>query len=256
MIGTARRAADLPPPPADLLERASLFVDFDGTLVDFAPHPDQVRVDDALRDLLVRLAAYLGGRLAVISGRPLDQLARLLSPLMLPLVGSHGLEWRLPDGREIRPPADPALDGAVERARVFATTHGLGLEVNPYGVALHSRLVPDKAEAASDFFATLAATTGLSLQHGARVSELCTPGGDKGSGLRRMMREPLFALGRPVMVGDDLTDEHGFGAANADGGSSVHVGQSGQTLAQFAVPSVERLHQWLTSILNPGSTAR
>ena len=54
-------SASLPPPPADLLAGASLFLDFDGTLVELAATPDAVAVAPELPGLLERLAARLPG---------------------------------------------------------------------------------------------------------------------------------------------------------------------------------------------------
>ena len=60
-----------PPPPIELLREASLFLDFDGTLVDIAPRPDAVRVSAELADVLSRLQQCLGGRVAIV-GDPKD----------------------------------------------------------------------------------------------------------------------------------------------------------------------------------------
>ena len=59
---------------ADLLcPSCALFLDFDGTLVDLAERPEDVVVPPPLVDTLRELHAYLGGALAVISGRPIEQ---------------------------------------------------------------------------------------------------------------------------------------------------------------------------------------
>lgn len=64
----------LPSPPHYLLTGASLLLDLDGTLVEIASKPDGIRVDHRLRELLARLSQQFDGRLAIISGRPVDQL--------------------------------------------------------------------------------------------------------------------------------------------------------------------------------------
>ncbi|HEX7656599.1 MAG TPA: trehalose-phosphatase, partial [Sphingomonas sp.] len=89
---------DLPPPPADLLANASLFLDFDGTLVDLADTPDAVAVGRPLADLLDRLLDRLEGRVALVSGRSIAKLDDLLGAHALPIVGSHGAETRLAGG--------------------------------------------------------------------------------------------------------------------------------------------------------------
>ncbi len=53
----------------------------------------------------------------------------------------------------------------------------------------------------------------MDVQRGAMVVELRPTGATKGDALRAFMTEPDFAGARPVFVGDDLTDEHGFAAA-------------------------------------------
>ena len=46
----------------------SLFLDFDGTLVEIAPGPDAILVPSSLRDGLIDLATRLEHRLALVSG--------------------------------------------------------------------------------------------------------------------------------------------------------------------------------------------
>ncbi|HYP80779.1 MAG TPA: trehalose-phosphatase, partial [Steroidobacteraceae bacterium] len=60
--------------------RIGLFLDVDGTLLEFAPRPEEVRVDAATRTLLFRLQGLLQGALALVSGRSLQQLDELFHP--------------------------------------------------------------------------------------------------------------------------------------------------------------------------------
>ncbi len=52
----------------------ALFLDFDGTLVEIAPRPEAIEVAPDLVDTLETLRRRLGGALALVSGRPIDQL--------------------------------------------------------------------------------------------------------------------------------------------------------------------------------------
>lgn len=49
-------------------------MDVDGTLLDFAKHPDDVAVDARLHGDLASMCTRLGGAVALLSGRPLSQL--------------------------------------------------------------------------------------------------------------------------------------------------------------------------------------
>ena len=237
--------ASLPPPPPALLDGASLFLDFDGTLVDFVIDPAAAAADQRLRTLLRDLWAGLDGRLAILSGRSLADLTARLDLGEIAMAGSHGLERRSADGTVICAPIPPELAIATLAARTFATAHDLLLERKPAGVALHFRDA-QHAEAAVDAFArALAADTGLELQSGKCVRELKVPGADKGDAVRAFMAEPPFIVGSPVVVGDDLTDEHAFIAAVALGGSAILVGEPRDTDALFRLPTVEATLDWL-----------
>ena len=63
-------------PPYD---RTALLIDLDGTLLDIAPTPDSVVVPDGLTDTLTALRAHLGDALAIVTGRPIETVDRLLT---------------------------------------------------------------------------------------------------------------------------------------------------------------------------------
>src|SRR3954469_23235360 len=80
---------------ADLLSPAcALFLDFDGTLVDIAPEPGAVTVPSSLVPTLDALHGFLGGAVAVVSGRPIAEIDQFLAPLRLATAGIHGAERR------------------------------------------------------------------------------------------------------------------------------------------------------------------
>lgn len=238
----------LPPPPGiGALQPASLFIDFDGTLVDLIDRPDQVRVDPALRQLLTSLATALDGRLALVSGRSVAQLDRFLGPLgrTLAVAGSHGAERRGAAGKLIAPDRLPALAAAEAALAQFATDHpGVLVEPKTLGVALHYRLKPEHQAAAQQLCRDVAAIHGLSVQLGKMMVEV-RGAGDKGEAVRAFMSEPPMAGGRPIFLGDDLTDEPGFAAAHALDGAGILVGPPRQTAAAYRLDDVEGVRAWL-----------
>jgi len=234
----------MPPPPA-LPADASLFLDLDGTLVEFAVSPDGIDVCDDLRALLKGLQSRLGGRLAVISGRALADLAGHLGLPDLAIAGSHGAERRHADGRFESAEIPPSIADAAAEAAAFADDHQLIAEGKPMGVAVHFRSQPALEETVDRFVAQSAERHGLTVQKGAMVRELRAPGRNKGDVVRLYMSEAPFDAGRPVMVGDDATDEDAFEAVNALGGASILVGPERPSLAQFRLPDVDSVKQWL-----------
>lgn len=244
--GTLSPARSLAPPPHGLLNDASLFLDFDGTLVDLAERPDLVRVSPMLPDLLARLASRLDGRVALVSGRGAQEVAALIGAPDLTIAGSHGAEIRSGSGHVSAPPRPVVLDEALAAIDAFAARHpGLLVEDKPQGVALHYRRLPEAAQACQTLAADLAQRLGLHLQPGKMVVELRPAGHDKGTAVRQLMRQPAMTGTRPLFIGDDRTDEAAFRAVADMGGAGILVGPAQDTAAIHQLPDVASVHAWL-----------
>ena len=234
-------------PPRDLLRGASLFLDFDGTLVDIAPSPDEVFVTDELGALLERLFDKLEGRVAILTGRSSANVEELIGSARLAIGGHHGLETRM-GGKVISAAERPSvLDSVVDQLRTFEREHpGVIVEEKPLGVALHFRAVPAAEDACRAAIAQAARETGLVVQPGKMVFELRPSGADKGDALQKLAREAPFHRARPVFLGDDLTDEAAFLAARKLGGSGVLIGEARATAANYRLESVADAIEWLS----------
>jgi trehalose 6-phosphate phosphatase len=234
-------------------DRWALFLNVDGTLLEFADKPDAVRSTPRLKVLLQKACLDLGGAVALVSGREIAGLDRLFAPLRLPAAGLHGAERRSADG------ALEYLDGLGERLGPvkrslmrFVERHaGLLLEDKGPAVALHYRRAPALGEECGRTIALAAqaAGDGFHVQSGKMVYELKPHGQDKGTAVVAFMDEPPFAGRTPVFIGDDVTDEDGFRAANRMGGLSIRVGGAGETAARYRIDTVERLIRWLEANL-------
>jgi trehalose 6-phosphate phosphatase len=241
-------AAPLPPPPG-CVARLALFLDLDGVLAPLAPTPDAVGPDPRRSAVLRTVSDRLDGRVAIVSGRPLHEIDRIADGAVTSASGVHGLERRRADGRTLTAEPHEGVREAVAAFQAFARERpGLIVEDKQVAAGLHYRGAPDHAEAAQALARDLAERTGLKLQPGKLVLELKTPGADKGTALTAFMAEPPFAGSVPVMVGDDLTDEHGFLAAEALGGFGVLVGPPRQTAARHGLDDVERVLKWLDEV--------
>lgn len=231
--------AQLPAAP-DLLRRHALLLDIDGTLLDIAPRPDAVRVPPGLPGLLKSLHAQLGGGLALVTGRPLEQARALLGPL--PTAAEHGAVLHIPPA----PPRRLALP-RVPYAWQQATTTllhahpGTLLELKHGGFVLHYRGAPDAGPALETALRPLLATDPrFELLPAAMAWEIRPAGADKGRALRALMAVPGFAGRLPLFIGDDVTDLAAIDAARALGGIGLHMADS------FGTPG--RLRQWLMTL--------
>lgn len=230
--------------------RAAWFLDFDGTLVDLAETPDQVRVEAEVVDMVRELAHASRGAVALISGRRIKDIDRLFAPLSLPVAGQHGAERRSAGGRFHRYPANRRGIGTMHgmlRAWVERRPGPL-LENKGSTIAVHYRQAPELAEPLGAFMLELVARTRgrYCLQGGKMIFEIRPSGMDKGSAVLEFMQEPPFIGRTPVFVGDDITDESAFAAVLGLGGASVKVG-NGDTIAPWRLQGVADVHAWIRS---------
>jgi trehalose 6-phosphate phosphatase len=241
--GALKHRTEPPPLRCD----QALFLDFDGTLVEIAPAPSLVRVPAELPHLLGELADRLGGAVAVVSGRPLDELVRMLAPFAGAIAGDHGLERRYGDGNVTRCLTRPELDRFRPLATDFATRHdGVLLEDKGASLALHYRHAPSLAARCHALVrrAAQASNGALAAVAGKMVIELMPRSAGKGRAIAEFLADAPFRGRVPVFIGDDTTDEDGFAAVNPLSGVSVHVG-GGTTIARHNLATVGDVWAWL-----------
>jgi trehalose 6-phosphate phosphatase len=244
--------ATIPPPCGS---KSALFLDLDGTLLEIAATPGEVLVSERLLHVLASLREGLDRAVALVSGRSIAEIDRLIGLPGLAVAGIHGGERRDASGRLHRLPADPRIDDARRALAAFAMRHpGLLLEDKGTALALHFRQAPGMEPAARAVVADALAASGAAfeVQAGKRVLEIKPAGASKGRAIELYMAEPPFAGRVPVFIGDDLTDEPGFEVVNRMNGYSVRVGAADWSRAQWSLPDVPRVLDWLESGCGPG----
>jgi trehalose 6-phosphate phosphatase len=247
------------PDPADANDRWALFLDVDGTLIEFAATPDGVSVDPSVNEILLGLDRRFGHAVALVSGRSIDQLDHLFAPLRHTVAGLHGLERRGPDGQVTRADCDATgLDRVRTSFAQFTDTHPEAIvEDKGMAVALHFRRAPGLADKADALAQQLVADPiancddGLVLQHGKMVVEFRPRGPHKGDVVEAFMAVAPFKGRVPVFIGDDITDEDGFKAVNRMSGHSIRVGSNETSAATWRIDSVAELRDWLGGLAAP-----
>jgi len=216
----------------------ALFLDIDGTLLDIAPTPAGVIVPQSLLNSLSRLYERLGGALALISGRGLNDIDALFSPLHLPASGVHGVEWRIDAQKVERRPLPEALRRNIHES--FSHYPMILLEDKKYAMAVHYRRAPEMADTVESLLQKLVFRTGhhLSVMQGNMVFEVVYPGHHKGEAIERFMAHAPFAGRRPVFFGNDETDGFALNVCERLGGIGVQVGHN-------AFPSPRALREWI-----------
>jgi len=214
-------------------EPVALFLDVDGTLLDVALTPSTVHVPSHLPKLLDEIAERLHGALAIVTGRPLEEVDRLLHPAKFVAAGVHGGQMRFSDKGKIET-LTPGFDAALtaDLKKMAEGLPGIAYEDKGSGIALHYRLAP---ELQSSLLMSLEALlpeypNEFSICEGRKVVEVLPVGFSKGRALRKLATLPAFANRIPVMVGDDIADVDAFRAAEDLGGYGLKV--AGKNIAE------------------------
>ena len=244
----ARRLGRRRPPP--LLHTDALFLDIDGTLLQLAETPDSVDIDPFLGMALTETAVILGGALALITGRSIRDVDVLFPGLALPCAGQHGCERRSGDGAlNLHASDQKTLDRLRDLFTHFAARHpGVLVEHKGATLALHYRAVPGLAgHVHRTVQHAMEDVEGWTVEGGKRLVEIRPGGRDKGRAIQDFIAERPFAGRRPVFVGDDRGDEHGFRIVEKAHGIAIKVGP-GPTSARYRLPDVDAVRAWIAAL--------
>jgi trehalose 6-phosphate phosphatase len=258
----------IPQPDAGLIARLSaeealwLFLDYDGTLAEFAPTPDIILPDQRLITLVNQLATIAQNRVTILSGRRLAHIQDLLPLTGIMMAGSYGLELQLADGRLVHRVAydsiRPALEDVKGQWRVLlAARDGFYLEDKGWTLAIHAKDAGEKdavhileqarrlGQAAIDENAGL-----LRFQGGHRFLELAPVLADKRRTVDYLMANYPRPGALPLYLGDDDKDEVAFEAVQARGGLAVAVGDRLlDSVADYHLDSPQATRSWLARLI-------
>jgi trehalose 6-phosphate phosphatase len=223
--------------------------DVDGTLAPIADQPEQVQVTAMTMAALQQLHSTSCGAVAIVSGRSLAQIDRLLHPYVFCAAGLHGTQWRGPDGLVHQLDVNTASVATMVERLVPVTQRlaGVQLEHKGLALALHYRHAPAHATALWQAVEGIVATEAENfvLQPGKMVIEIKPRQASKGLAIGRLMSLAPFKGRTPCFAGDDLTDEAGFEVVNALGGITIKIGE-GESQAAWRLPTPLALTNWLT----------
>ena len=241
-----------------------LYLDYDGTLADFAPTPEHVSPDQELVDLLSDVAEHPEIRVAIISGRRLAHIQRLVPVKGILLAGTYGIEIQMPGGERldrlqyesVRPTLE---DLKPQWAALIKGRDGFFLEDKGWALALHARFADpvetDRVLARARQLAENAAEAGpaatFRLLGGHKFLEIGPQLAHKGRTIEYLLENRPWPGALPVYLGDDDKDEEAFGVIQAHGGLAIVVAPTPRdTKANFRLPSPQAARQWLRRLLS------
>jgi len=235
-----------------------LLLDYDGTLVPFAPTPSGAEPDPDLLHLLKGLVADPKNTLVAISGRDSDTLESWLGGVGIDLVAEHGARIRLAGQEDWENMVQGVEDGWKEKLKpvfeVFVDrTPGSLLEEKDAALVWHYRraepgLGSQRAAELTETLEGYLANTSLHILQGHKVVEVKPSSVSKGRAAHPWLHgktEHDFI----IAIGDDVTDEALFEVVPEDQWS-IKVGIPETSRAKFYVSSVQVVRELLDAFLN------
>jgi trehalose 6-phosphate synthase/phosphatase len=222
-------------------DKALLLLDYDGTLVPFAPRPAEAMPGANLLKLLEKLNKNPRTEVVLISGRDKDTLEGWFGGLNVGLVAEHGVWIKEKGGgwetietltSEWKEEVHPILESWVDR------TPGSFIEEKEFSLVWHyrkanPRLGELRARELINNVSNTIANLNLQVLEGSKVVEVKNTGINKGrAALRWISREKWDFI---LAMGDDWTDEDTFKALPSTAWS-IKVG-FGASAARFSLSS-------------------
>ena len=232
-------------------DKRLLFVDYDGTLMDFNPDPQAVSPDDEVLDVLAKLAADPQNTVVINSGRDKTTLQKWLGHLPVHMAAEHGV-WMKEDGKWALNPN--VVDGWKPKVRellenLVSRTPGSFIEEKDFSLAWHYRnidrdLGSKRVREFRDMLTYLIQNQDLQVLEGNKVVEIKNAGVNKGKATQYFVGKKKwdFILG----IGDDSTDEDIFRAL-PNWGVSVKVGK-GRTAARYSLHGVAEVRNMFSRL--------
>ncbi len=249
-------------------KRLWLFLDYDGTLSEFAATPDEILPDGALISLVEALANRTATRVTIISGRRLAHIQALLPMRGILKAGSYGLEMESAGGEIIHrvdlEAVRPLLDKLKRQwAQLLEGRSGFYLEDKGWTLAIHGKDAEEEMAMVVLHAAHRQAQTLLEgvegdlfrLQGGHRFLECAPRTADKKRTVEYLLStHPWDDDTLLVYLGDDDKDEVAFAAIQHHGGIAVAVGDRlRESLADCWLPSPQAARRWLQFLLAQSS---
>jgi trehalose-phosphatase len=241
-------------------ERVRLFLDYDGTLADFAPTPEHIDPSPEIVGLLTRLADHPRFRVSVVSGRRLGHVEQLVPVTGILLAGTYGVELRLPGGERVERVAYGIVRPPLETvkpcwASLLAGREGFFLEDKGWALALHARFA-EADEAEHVLQEARAVANGVSPElfrvlGGHRFLEIGPRLAHKGRTVDYLLARYPWPDALPVYLGDDDKDEEAFEVIKAHAGITILVGsESRESQADGRLASPQAARRWLEERLS------
>jgi alpha,alpha-trehalase len=237
---------------------AILFLDYDGTLIPIARRPELAALAPDMKGLLRSLAGRF--KVAIISGRSLFDLEKLVGVRGIYYVGNHGLEISGPGVKFVQREAGRTSPAIAEICRKLerglekidgAIIENKGLTASLHYREVKRKQIADMREIFEEIVKPYAISEVIRVTHGKKVFEI-KPNikWDKGNAVLWIIEavDPKKEL-VPVYIGDDRTDEDAFLALKNRGITILVSEKPKESHAKFFLRDVKEVKMFLKKLV-------
>lgn len=229
-----------------------IFLDYDGTLVEFKSNVEQASPDPELYNILTQLAADPNNHLVIISGRKHENLGDWFGNRNIYLIAEHGawfkqqsMDWHKINGLSTSWKKD--IQGILEK--YVDRTPGSFIEEKTYSLVWHYRkaqrgLGELRANELMNTLKFLATDKGLQLLPGDKVVEVKNMEINKGKAALSLVEQSDYDF--IMALGDDFTDEDLFKSL-PESSVSIKIG-TGASAAKFYLRNPKEVRALLTAL--------
>ncbi len=229
-----------------------IFLDYDGTLVNFHANPSDSKPDRTLKAILKDLTQDKTSRVVIISGRGRATLGKWLKEYNLDIIAEHGVwykrsgeEWK--QFREIDTSWHAEFQSVLER--YVDRTPGSFIEKKDYSLVWHYRKVEtglgeERTRELTSHLKYISSEKNVQIMEGNKVIEIKDSHLNKGFAAAEWLKNGSYDY--IMACGDDRTDEDTF-RVMPDRAYTIKVGSS-SSIANYRVENYLDIRNLLKSI--------
>lgn len=234
--------------------KSFLMLDYDGTLTPIVKQPNLALLSPKRKKILASLARNPKIKMAIISGRKLSDIKKLVGIPNIIYVGNHGFEIEINGERIIHLSAKrfiPMLKKIKMDLLTVRRIKGVLIEDKKYTLSVHFRLIP--ANHLKSFYKLFYRTIRpwrkkVKITSGKKIFEIRPPvDWDKGKAVKWLISKLNLKGYLPIYIGDDKTDADAFRLLKRKG-VTIHVG-GGKTAAKMRIKDIDGVYHYLRGLI-------
>jgi len=238
-------------------KRIILLLDYDGTLSVIVSKPSKTTPNKEIKLILKSLAKKKNIYLAIVSGRKLKDVEKLIQIKGIWYVGNHGLEMKSPASKLIYPRGTQfkRLMKEIKKKlnKKIRKIKGALIEDKALTLTLHYRAVRKKdLYNLKEIFGIICnpylRAKRIKIRQGKKCWEIRPPlNWDKGKAVKKILSSFKRKTPFPIYLGDDTTDEDAFRVVKKKG-LAVFIGKPKHSYADYFLNSVSEVKRFLERI--------